>query len=246
VINVNTFRDSVLAIANKDNAGFKPNANEFNAMLDDALRATYNWLFGSASVYQQGRPVAPVSTEKTRFVAEAERYLQERRIVVAQNNRVPVPDGSTFDQDGQIMPAFRHLIKMYSFYIPAGTTTAQRYEIDVVPTRDIARKLDSEINAPTQKYPIAELSGNYWQVYPQTTHVEIVYQRRPLTPKWGYTINLNVEARFRREIYDPATSVDIDLPDELANHMRDKVLHLMGIRERDPFIVQVVPKGLDV
>jgi hypothetical protein len=238
MINVNDFRISVFAQANKDAVGFKPSAVEFNAFMADALRETYNWLFGNASQYQPGRPVPVVSMEKTRYVAEAERYLQERRVILSVNNRVPVPDGTTLDQNGQPCPEFRHLIKMTNLYIAPGTSEAKPYEIRMVKVSEIDFVLNSEINAPTIKNPVAELAGNDWIIYPQSQHVELVYQRKWNTPVWGYTVDTTLEARFRREIYDPTTSTNIDLPDELFNVLKEKTLHMMGVRERDPFLIQ--------
>ena len=237
MINVNDFRISVFAHANKDGVGFKPNAAEFNAFMADALRETYNWLFGSTVTYQPGRPVPVVSSEKTRYVAEAERYLQERRIIVAQQNLVPVPDGTTLDQNGQPCPDFRHLIKIINLFVNEDSTITPR-EVRVLPMRDVSWALMSEINAPTILNPIGELVGNAWKIYPSAGHVELVYQRKPVTPKWGFTVNTALEARARREIYDPLTSVNIDLPDEMFNLLKEKTLYMMGVRERDPFMVQ--------
>jgi hypothetical protein len=126
---------------------------------------------------------------------------------------------------------------MINLYV-GPSQSIEEYEVKVLPSRDVDHFLNSGINYPTIKRPIAELVGNAYRIYPQSGHITLVYQRQPLTPVWGYSVDTTIEARRRREIYDPATSVDIDLPNELQNLLKEKVLHMMGIRERDPFLVQ--------
>jgi hypothetical protein len=246
MINVNDFRVSVFAQANKDGIGFKPNGAEFNAFLADALRETYNELFGTTEDYQAGRPVPNVSSEKTRYVSEAERYLKENRILNITNSRVPIPNGTTVtDQNAAVCPEFRHLLAIYNLYIPINSTIYQRKEVTVLKSAEVGWRLNHEINYPTLKEPIAELNKDYYQLYPANiTNVELVYQRVPLVPNWGFTVDLTLEARRRREIYDPATSVNIDLPDQMFNVMKERVLFMMGVRERDPYLTQAAAQRI--
>lgn len=239
MINIDTFKKSVLAQANKDMAGFKPNPNDFNAFVQDALRETYNFLFGNPNTYQQGRATSVVSHEKSRWVAEAERLLITRQEMPVASNLLLIPDGSTvLNTSGVVAPAFRHLDKILTYYIPAGTSTLKKREVRVLPSRDIQRVLDSEINYPTQKNPVAELTNNGYIIYPSADYVEMVYLRQPATPVWAYTVDATLPARERRPVYDPVNSVDIDLPDEMQNLLKERVLYQMGVRERDPFLVQ--------
>lgn len=240
MINVNTFREAVFAQANKDGMGFKPNAVEFNSFLADGMRGVRNYLFGTDAQYQPGRPVPNVSSQKTRLISEAERYWMERRTLQVQAGRLPVPDGvNVIDSSGQVCPAFGHLDKIVNLYIPAGETQVTRREVRVLPSRDVERVLNSEINVPTQFWPVAELDKNAYIVYPSNlTFCELIYLRIPQSPVWGFTVDNALPARQRREIYDPATSIDIDLPDEMSNLLKERVLNMMAIRERDQFMAQ--------
>jgi len=237
--NIDIFKKSVLAQANKNMAGFKPNPNDFNSFIQDALRETYNYLFGNTDTYQPGRPVAIVSVEKTRWVSEAERFLLERQEFATPTNLVPIPDGETvLNTNSEIAPKFRHLKKILVIYVPSGSSTAIKREIRILPSRDVERALDSEINYPTLKNPIGEIRSSGYQIYPAIDYAEMVYMRQPLTPKWGFSVDNTLPARERRPVYDPANSVDLDIPDELVNLVKERVLYLMGVRERDPFLVQ--------
>lgn len=237
--NIDTYRKDVLAQANKNMAGFKPNPDDFNSFVQNTIVEVYNFLFGNPHTYQQMRPVSVVSVEKTRWVSEAERFLLERQVFPTPNSEVPIPDGTTvLNTEGEIAPAFRHLKKLLVQYIPPGSTQINEREIRLLPSRDVQRTLDSEINYPTMKDPVGELFGSSYRVYPSSDYVRMVYLRQPAIPLWAYTVDETLPPRERRPVYDPANSVDLDIPDELVNLCKERTLYLMGVRERDPFLVQ--------
>lgn len=242
--NVNTFRNSVFAQANKDSIGFKPNADEFNLFMGDALREIRNYLYGQDTDYGQGRPVAITSAQKSRLLSEANRYWMERRTlsvnVSAGELILPIPDGEVVDTDDEICPKFSHLDKILTLYIPSGFNQFEKREVRVLPSSEIQRALDNEINYPTAKNPIAELDKDQYILYPNTgvSFAQMVYYRIPENPVWAFTVNEALPARQRREIYDPANSVNIDAPDEVINMMKERVLGMMAVRERDQFMAQ--------
>lgn len=236
--NVNTFIQSVFAQANKEAIGFKPKPQDMNSFLADALTETYNYLLGRSQEYQQGRPVAAVASAKGRDVTEAERFLMTREVVAVTNNRIPVPDGVTVvNTNDNVIPKMRRMDKILVHYIAPGTTQIEKREVDIVASREIQRKLDSEINKPTLKNPIAELDNTEYIIYPTANYVELVYLKEPQRPFWGFTVDNSLPARERRPVYDPNTSVDIDIPDHMTGLLKERMLYMMGVRERDPFMV---------
>ncbi len=240
MINVNTFIQSVLAQANKEVIGFKPKPQDLNSFLADSLTEVYNYLLGRPQEYQQGRPVAIVASAKGRDVTEAERYLMTRETIAVTQNRIPVPDGQTvLNTDGQVVPAMRRMDKILCYYIAPGSSQADKREVKIIPSRDIQRRLDSEINKPTLKNPIAELDNTEYIIYPTANYVELVYLKEPQRPFWGFTVDNTLPANQRRPVYDPATSVDIEIPDHMTGLLKERMLYMMGVRERDPFMVQV-------
>lgn len=242
--NVDTFRKAVFAQANKDNIGFKPSADEFNSFMADGLREIRNYLYGSDSDYAQGRPVAITAGQKNRLLAEANRYWMERRTlsvnVLPGEISIPIPDGVVVDNEDEVCPRYSHLEKLLTLYIPEGFNQFEKREIRVLPSSEVQRALDSEINYPTAKNPIAELDKDRYLIYPTQgiTYVQMVYYRIPESPVWAFTVDDTLPIRQRREIYDPANSVDIDAPDEVINMMKERVLGMMAVRERDQFMVQ--------
>lgn len=242
--NVDTFRKSVFAQANKDSIGFKPNAEEFNLFMGDALREIRNYLYGQDTDFGKGRPVAVTGAQKSRLLTEANRYWMERRTLAANiaagELSVPIPDGVVVDTDNNICPSFSHLDKILTLYIPEGSTQFERREVRMLPSAEIQRVLDSEINYPTAKNPAGEIDKDRYIIYPNqgVSFVEMVYYRIPENPVWAFTVDMTLPARQRREIFDPANSVNIDAPDEVINMMKERVLGMMAVRERDQFMVQ--------
>lgn len=238
MINVNTFIQSVYAQANKEAIGFKPKPQDLNSFLADALTETYNYLLGRSQEYQQGRPVAAVASAKGRDVTEAERYLMTRETIAVTDNKIPVPDGETVvNTNDNVVPAMRRMDKILVYYIAPGSNQAEKREVKIVPSRDIQRRLDSEINKPTLKNPIAELDNTEYIIYPTANYVELVYLKEPRRPFWGFTVDDTLPPTQRRPIYDPNTSVDIEIPDHMTGLLKERMLYMMGVRERDPFMV---------
>ena len=212
--------------------------------MGDSLREIRNYLYGSDSDFQQGRPVAITGAQKGRLLAEANRYWMERRTIAANISAgelsIPIPNGEVVDTDDNVCPKFSHLDKILTLYIPSGFNEFQKREVRVLPSGEVQRALDSEINYPTAKNPIAELDKDRYLLYPTEgiSYVQMVYYRIPENPVWAFTVDETLPARQRREIFDPTNSVDIDAPDEVINMMKERVLGLMAVRERDQFMVQ--------
>ena len=86
-----------------------------------------------------------------------------------------------------------------------------------------ASRSESKLN-PVEKYPIAKLQGDKVIALPVSTRYNLTYLRTPATPQWGYTLD-----PFTRPVYDPATSVDSELPEYLTNEIAFRICSYLGI-----------------
>lgn len=109
-------------------------------------------------------------------------------------------------------------------------------EVNVKFVRDgnLSSYLDSDLLAPNHDYPIYATFENYLQFYPKDlSRVQFTYLRQPAVPVWGYTM----QGTPSRPVYDAATSVDVDFPDECINEIVSRVVALFGINIREKMIV---------
>ena len=116
-----------------------------------------------------------------------------------------------------------------------GVTTSAGILVDEVERNAIAIMARSEV-APTELYPVYEWFGSTLKVYPTTiTSVNFRYIRKPLNPKWTYTIVAN------KEMYDPsnASFQDFELDSSEFYNIILRMLTYFGINLREPEVVKI-------
>ena len=97
--------------------------------------------------------------------------------------------------------------------------------------------VNSNINPPTINFPEYCRVGDYFQVFPDAPtgyHVELLYLRKPKTPKWSYKI-VGGNAVFNAGATDKQ---DIDLHESLYERFVVKVLSYMGLSLKDADVTQ--------
>lgn len=233
MINVNDFRTWFFYLANKaGKAGSWITPEEFNRLTNQALQEWTMSVYGNPAQYQPGRPVPLVAYEMTQKQIDDLRHLITNRDFLISNGQVPIPDGSTVtDNTNQIAPAYLHWTALYNYYTLPDNTYTER-DIKVIRSNDIGRRVNSLINTPTLKRPVAEIRDTYIQVYPKTVQfVRFEYLRYPATANWAYTITgTGAQAR---PVYDAANSVDIDAPKEVMNMLTVMALSFAGVNMRE-------------
>lgn len=116
-------------------------------------------------------------------------------------------------------------------------TLKMRTSIEVLTSKEYTSRQQHSLRVPTLEYPIATFSGEkVLQITPQNIKkAYITYIKRPTTPVWGYTINpTTLEAE-----YNPATSVNIDLPEELTDMVAANMLTRLGYSVRETELYQI-------
>jgi len=118
-----------------------------------------------------------------------------------------------------------------------GISTSTGVLIDEVERNQIVTLMRTEA-APTELYPVFEFTGNDTiKVYPITiTDVNVRYIRKPLDPKWTYTVVAN------KELYDPTNGSfqDFELDYSEFSNIVLKMCTYFGINLREAEVVQAV------
>lgn len=122
-----------------------------------------------------------------------------------------------------------------------GVSTSEGILIDEVERNAIITMMRTEA-APTVLYPVYESYGSTLRVYPNTiTGVNVRYIRKPLDPKWTYSIVAN------KEMFDPSNGSfrDFELGVEEFSNIVLKMLSFFGINLREAEVVQVAEQLKD-
>ena len=235
-INIDDFKTFTEFLAKKSGKGDYATPSQFNLLTNRALIEFITKRNGNELEYQPGRPVPRISYEKTADVMDDLRYIKEVREFVVTNNQIGIPDGTTVtDINGAICPEYIHWKSLRSYYlVQEGTEIVKKeYDIDVVTENELGRRLVSQVNPPSKKFPIAQIKSAYIKFWPTNLqYVVMDYTRYPLTPVWNYTIVNN------RPVYTSTGSVDIELPKECMNELAMMYLSYLGINMRDGELVQ--------
>lgn len=95
-------------------------------------------------------------------------------------------------------------------------------------------RLGSELDKPTQFYPMLTVRDNEIELSP--TSIDIInlnYIKNPLNPIWAYTVVNN------RRVFDEANSVDFTFKEEDISDLVYRISILLGIQLRDSDFTQV-------
>jgi len=116
-------------------------------------------------------------------------------------------------------------------------TLKMRTPIEVLTSKEYTSRQQHSIRIPTLEYPIATFNGEkILQIAPQNVKkAYITYIKRPETPVWGYTIDIAT----LQAVYDPLTSVNIDLPEELTDMVTANMLTRLGYSVRESELQQI-------
>ena len=215
-------------IARKSQAGGNPTPSQFNI---DVERSFMEWVmkrYGNPQEYQPGAPIPRVAWQDTKKITDDLRFLLARHeFQVPVNGRLPVPDGTTTDLQGNVAEAYLHgsslrreVIKKKGDELVVNETT-----IDELRDSEVGSRLSSQIFKDSNA---CAFYNDYIQFYPKNIgKVIFTYLRTPKKPYWGSTLSNN------RPVYDPSTSVDVESPDITHNEIAMGVLGFLGISIRE-------------
>lgn len=214
---INSVRNTVLAVANKQNFGYITPA-DFNLYAKQAQLDLFEDYFYSYSqqLYKQN------ARRSGSGYADIVKGLEE---VIDSFSVISTPSSASAPL--YPLPTDYYLINSVRY----GTR-----EVERVSNNKIIQLSSSNLTAPNTTFPAYVLNGNDITVYPDTilTGITLQYIRKPLDPKWTYTTLSGGEPVFDQGNSDYQ---DFELPGSDEPSLVAKILQYAGIslREKDVY-----------
>lgn len=230
---INEVRNTVLSILNKNNYGYI-SPSDFNLFAKQAQMEIYEEYYSSYN--------KTINMENSRLsgteYADIENPIAEVLESFLRNDTLT-----------QVAPATNQ------YYSPSVTTTGYDFymisrltcfngstrlgDAEKVANARLYMLLDSNLTAPTTKYPAYMIQDNIITVYPDTINgvssLKCSYFRLPKVPKWTYINLSNGEPAF-----DPSQPdyQDFELPGEDEYKLVTKILEYAGMSIRETEVTQ--------
>lgn len=215
---INTVRNTVMAILNKDNNGYIT-PEEFNLFAKQAQLEIFEQYFYDYTNWANKR--------NARLANDG--YSNIQKIISETIDELSTSSNLVYDSPSQsfALPADWYYINVVLY----GTK-----EVEYVAQNKVMNLLSSNITAPTTAYPAYYQKGDDIKVYPAsiTSNVSAMYVRYPLDPKWTYTV-VGGSPIFNQSAVDYQ---DFELPESAQNDLVYKILSYAGVNIREAEVVQ--------
>lgn len=260
-INIDTFYQYTNWLAAKNISGGNVTPDMFNIAVPICVNQMVRKYFGIPEQYQPGMPMPAVAYEITQLVTDYLSHLKVEVILPVDNSgqalkpsdylhkssvsvswvEVLPLTGADTAIEGDCCGCRKNRSCCECDNTPTLQTTkkkkAQHYlDVNWVPVTVVTDNerwayLQSSLRKPSKEYPICTFIGNdIIQFYPQDiANAYLVYLRYPTPPVWAYTLDPT-----GYPLYDPANSVDIDLPQICVDELAVTFLNRIGISIREP------------
>jgi len=228
---INSVRNTVLAILNKNNYGYIA-PNDFNlyakqAQLDlfEDLFYEYNYQIVKENVRQSGSGYADIAKGIVEVID-----LFSTTAALTQS----APQVGT---NQYTMPADYYLINKVLCYDTAGTTYTG--EAERVSHSKITMLTNSNLTAPTTTYPAYTTEASVLTVYPTTitgaNQMQVQYIRYPADPVWTY-----LSITGGAPVFDSSSTSyqDFELSADYETDLVVKILQYAGVSIREAAVVQ--------
>lgn len=265
-ININTFYEYTNWLAAKHISGGNITPADFNLFVPISVNQIVRKYYGIPEQYQPGMPLPSVAYEITQLVTDYLSQLKTEVILpVDAAGRATKPSdylhkSSVSASWVEVLPAtgaddavegiccscrnscdccscsggptLQTTVKKKN----ANVLDIQWVPVTVVSDNERWAYLQSSLRKPTKEYPICTFIGNdQIQFYPQNiASAYLVYLRYPIKPVWGFTLD-PIDAF---PVYDPLTSVNIELPEICADELAVTLLNRVGISIREGGLTQ--------
>lgn len=215
---INTVRNTVMAILNKDNNGYIT-PEEFNLFAKQAQLEIFEQYFYDYTNW--------VNKRNARLANDG--YSNIQKIISETIDELSTSSNLVYNSPSQsfALPADWYYINVVLY----GTK-----EVEYVAQNKVMNLLSSNITAPTTAYPAYYQKGDDIKVYPAsiTSNVSAMYVRYPLDPKWTYTV-VGGSPIFNQSAVDYQ---DFELPESAQNDLVYKILSYAGVNIREAEVVQ--------
>lgn len=199
-------------LMNKDATYWKSN-EDICIALHQAQLSLFMERVGNPAKYQVGHPIPPQSYQVTKKIsADLQPFVREVESVLV-NGEFDLPD---------------------SFVYPTSLRKAKDgRDIEILDDDKIAQRFSSLVKPITPEFPVAEITGSGYRVYPNTlTKYYLKYLKLPLKPKYVTTLEGD------DEVYDDVNSVDLEWGEIAVNEIVNRALAILGLNVKDTQIQQ--------
>ena len=231
---INTVRNTVLSILNKNNYGYL-SPSDFNLFAQQAqveifenYFSEYNTATNKENARLSGTDFADL---KQKVQEDIESFYVTKNLTQFIDNQFYLPSISTTGDE------FIRIIKVLCYI--AGVPRVFKGEAEKVNQRYITMLVNSNITKPTAAFPSYVMSENKLTVYPEgtfnaPTSIECQYIRYPKIPKWTYVSLFNGSPMFDQTQSDYQ---DFELPQEDAPKLITKILQYAGVSIREAEVI---------
>tara|TARA_Y100001972_G_scaffold47485_1_gene58552 strand:+ start:159 stop:884 length:726 start_codon:yes stop_codon:yes gene_type:complete len=228
---INSVRNTVLAIINKNNYGYI-SPSDFNlfakqAQLDifDEYFTNYNQQINEENARISGTGYADL---KLGYEEVIDSFAVTKTLVQNVNNIYYLPSQSTTGDDYYLI----NKILCYNAGVLKG-------EAEKVSNSKINLLNKSLLTAPSDSYPAYTQKGDSVTIFPSTFNgaldVQATYIRYPKDPKWTFVTLFNGEPLFDQTQSDYQ---DFELPIDDTNNLVSRILQYAGISIREGDVYQ--------
>ncbi len=220
MIKVDEVKQFIDSIANKDQSGNTYTPNEFNMWLRRSADDLFRQELGLPQDYKPGAPLPNIAYELTQRIKDDLRGFKEDPIIaVDANGKMVIPAN-------YVHYTFITYIKVENQ--PEGDPIVTDVDVEVVDDNKFNLRKDHPIKGPDKDDPICNFGSTTIEFAPKDLYkVRFTYLRYPKKPEWTFTLVDDVE------IFDPANSTDIELPEILTNDISRLILSYFAQKTRD-------------
>lgn len=208
-------------ISNKEQSGNALSPDEFNRLLKASSLDFSRYIYGAAEVYQNTKSAPTVGYETIQYVTDAVSVLKVKTDISLIFGAATLPTD------------YAHVSSIRYNYVKKSkcegdSDTTKEVPVEVVKDDKLGERLSSDVNSPTERYPICVFYNGSIQVYPKTCRkVIFTYLKVPATPFRAYTMTGDID------VYDPSGSTQIEFPEIYHIEICRIILSYMGINLRD-------------
>lgn len=231
--------DLIRGILKKENKGFISH-ERIDEALDLGQMDQLVFLLGAPEGYRPGRPIPTVAYGMTQKIHNDLGPFKVDPIAFNENTYNSNSNQYGTGPDGilRLPTDYLHCRAIYGTEYNNQIQANKVRPIKILNEDQIAERLDSHIIQPTEERPVALLggvtNGQYRiQFFPETGKTgQLYYLRRPVAPKYAYTLN------GRTETFDAGNSIDLEWNDAAVNQVIYKALGILGVPIEDPMSIQ--------
>jgi hypothetical protein len=234
---INSVRNTVLAVLNKNNYGYV-SPSDFNLYAKQSQLEIFEEYF---SQYNKTINAENARMSGTSY-ADIRKSIEECIEIFSQTSTLTqvAPGSNRFYLPSLTTTGFDYfLINKVLCYDASGPTRVFKGEAEKVNHSQITMLVNSLLTTPTEQYPAYVQEGGIMTVYPSTinlpSEVDAQYFRYPKDPKWTYITLASGEPVFDQSQPDYQ---DFEVPLEDEYKLVSKILQYCGMSIREIQVAQ--------